>query len=103
VLFWTRYFAPECPGWFPGWVAPITFRPVEIEMMGKLEHKRRMREKISSCWTFGHRDASEKTHSCLVEWEELPGNEKEKNRDVGDILPVVLASINYEIVRNIEQ
>ena len=80
-------------------VEPITFNPEEIEIMAIMEHKRWMEEKADKGWTCGVRDDFKKTHPCLVEWDELTESDKDKDRVTVKIIPSLLASINFEIVK----
>lgn len=80
-------------------VKPITFSFDEIEILAVLEHKRWMEEKVEKGWTCGERDDLQKTHPCLVRWDELSDSDKEKDRKTVQIIPSLLASINFEIVK----
>ncbi len=51
------------------------------ELMAILEHKRWNAERLLNGWKYGKvRDDRRKIHPCLVPFEELPENEKEKDR-----------------------
>jgi len=80
-------------------VKPITFNVDEINIMAIIEHKRWMEEKTEKGWTCGERDDLQKTHPCLVRWDELSDSDKEKDRKTVQIIPVFLASINFEIMK----
>ncbi len=79
---------------------PIEFTPEEIEIMASMEHDRWMEEKKDDGWTHGERNDEKKTHPCLLTWEELPENEKDKDRNAVRNIPNLLASINFEIIKN---
>jgi len=80
-------------------VVPVTFRDEEIDIMSIMEHERWMDEKKDKDWTCGVRDDSKKTHPCLVVWDELPEIEKDKDRENVKIIPALLASIDFEIMK----
>jgi X-X-X-Leu-X-X-Gly heptad repeat protein len=70
---------------------------VEIETMAKVEHLRWSWEKRLNGWTYGEvRDLRKKKHPCLVQYEELSENEKEKDRELVRLTPAILRDIRYE-------
>jgi hypothetical protein len=80
-------------------VMPVAFTQEEIEIMAIMEHERWMDEKREKGWTYGDRDDSKKTHPLLVEWDELTESDKNKDRDTVILIPPLLASINFKIVK----
>ncbi len=59
----------------------LTVHPKAKEMMAQLEHQRWNAERLLNGWQYGAiRDDRRKIHPCLVSFEQLPENEKEKDR-----------------------
>ncbi|MBR1916950.1 MAG: Ryanodine receptor Ryr [Bacteroidaceae bacterium] len=59
-----------------------------VEEMSKNVHEVWASERVSEGWTYGkQRDEEQKTHPCLVPYEELPEEEKEfdRNTSVGTL------------------
>ena len=67
--------------------------------MAMMEHERWMEEKSDKGWTCGARDDSKKIHPCLVDWDELSESDKDKDRVTVKIIPELLASIGFEVVK----
>lgn len=62
-------------------VLPEKLTPL-VEKMAKNVHDVWAESRIREGWTYGPaRDDKEKTHPCLVPYEELPENEKAYDRD----------------------
>ena len=81
-------------------VTPITFSPEEIEILSRLEHNHWVEDKIKNGWTYGqYRDNSRKIHNCIVKWEELSENERQKDRTIVSRMPILLAIHGYKIVK----
>jgi voltage-gated potassium channel Kch len=78
--------------------ADVSFTDDEIEQLGKLEHERWMSERAGAGWSLGPRDDEARTHPSFVQWEELPEQEREKDRAVVREIPNLLAMIGYTIV-----
>ncbi len=69
----------------------------EIETMAKVEHLRWSWEKRLNGWTYGEvKDSRIKRHPCLVPYNELSENEKEKDRELVRLTPAILRDIRYE-------
>ena len=75
------------------------FEKDEIELLGKLEHRRWMAERFLAGWTLGPRDDEKRIHPYVVEWEDLPPSIQEYDRNFVRIIPGVLHSVNLEIRR----
>ncbi|GGM37023.1 hypothetical protein GCM10007977_043080 [Dactylosporangium sucinum] len=71
-----------------------------FEELAKDEHKRWMDERIAQKWTWGpKRDNDAKHHPSLVDWDELPEAEKDKDRAAVRDIGIVLADCGLQIVR----
>jgi serine phosphatase RsbU (regulator of sigma subunit) len=69
----------------------------EVETMARVEHLRWSWEKRLNGWTYGRaRDERHKRHPNLVPYEELTGDEKEKDRELVRLVPGILSDIRYE-------
>jgi hypothetical protein len=81
--------------------AQFQFTPQEIERMAQMEHARWSEELRHEGWSYapGPRDDAQKTHAALLTWNDLPEEEKEKNRAVVRELPAFLARAGLEIRR----
>jgi hypothetical protein len=71
----------------------------EMETLSRMEHDRWMTDKIKAGWSYAPppRNDEEKTHPCLVPWEELPEAEKDKDRQAVRQIPGLLARMGFEI------
>jgi hypothetical protein len=68
--------------------------------MARIEHERWCQGRIQDGWVYGlEKDADKKTNPDLVEWDDLPEEEKEKNRRFVRGLPRSLAQVGFEIER----
>lgn len=75
---------------------PYTLRlnEEEIENMARLEHMRWCWDKRLNGWLYGSiKDAGKKTHPGLVPYEQLPEQEKEKDRALVRLIPSLLQDI----------
>ena len=79
----------------------FTFAADEIERLARLEHQRWMDHYLAEGWCHapGTKDPRRKTHPSLVPWEELPGPEREKDRETVRALPGFLARAGLQIQR----
>src|ERR1035438_4691002 len=75
------------------------FEGSELELLAKMEHKRWMAERFLAGWTLGPRDDEKRINPYLVEWEDLPPNIQDYDRNFVRILPNVLKQVNLEIRR----
>ncbi len=73
----------------------------DLERLAEAEHKRWMQPKLDDGWAYAPQtDKAKKLHKCLVPWEELPEDEKEKDRDMVRGIPEILARAGYAIVKS---
>lgn len=90
-------------------IAPLTdwsikkdeFSTEEIERLAQMEHERWCSELRRDGWRFspGMKDHDNLTHPDLVEWSELPEEEKEKNRVAVVEIPFLLARAGLQVFR----
>jgi hypothetical protein len=80
---------------------PFDFPGDDLEFLAELEHQRWMTEKINTGWKHSQKTEKEqKLHSALVEWDELPEEEKEKDRVLIQQIPKILTKAGYAIVKS---
>ena len=79
---------------------PFTFEPDEIDALARAEHDRWVAEKVAAGWRRGApTDKVAKVHEALVPWEELPDDQREKDRDLVVGIPQILARAGYTVLR----
>jgi len=76
----------------------FSFRDGEIELLAKLEHQRWMQEREAQGYVLGPTREG-KQHPSLVDWQNLPESEKEKDRDAIRELPSILGEAGFQILR----
>ena len=77
----------------------IEFNDEEVEKMAEMEHERWNEERFDDEWKLGPRDPENKVSPYLVEWNELPENVKEWDRDAVRNIPKLLADVGFEIYK----
>lgn len=83
-----------------GDVAGFEFTPQEIERLARMEHERWVEERLANGWTVGPKGIDRKTHPLLcASYEELPEEEREKDRDAVRRTPKILAKVGLKIRR----
>lgn len=71
-------------------------------VLAQNEHLRWMREKVANGWSYGQkRDDEKKLNPLLVDWEELPPEEQQKDFDVVDNMISLLESIGLRVYKAI--
>jgi len=76
------------------------FTQKEIEDLASMEHERWMAQKVAQGWTYGPvKDTDQKTHPWLAPWEQLPEEEKEKDRQAVRQIPDLLFQRGFEICK----
>jgi len=77
-----------------------SFSDDEVEALARLEHERWVADKVRSGWRYGpERDDDHRIHSGIVDWEQLPESERDKDREPIREIPEMLAYAGFEIVR----
>jgi len=80
--------------------AGFEFTPQEIERLARMEHERWVEERLANGWTNGPKDIDRKTHPLLrASYEELPEEEREKDRDAVRGIPEFLAEVGLKVKR----
>lgn len=70
----------------------------EVSLMAQLEHQNWCREKKEEGWKYGpEKDPIKKNNPSLVNWEDLPATEREKNKAYIRDLPGLLARAGFQI------
>jgi RyR domain/TrkA-N domain len=78
----------------------VEFNDAEIDLMARLEHDRWRTERTDGGWRLGpDRDVDRKVSPALVDWDALPPNVREENRDIVRALPAFLVSAGFLVVR----
>jgi hypothetical protein len=72
----------------------------KLELLARMEHDRWMAHKIAQGWTYGPvKDDNRRLHPCLLSWEELAEEEKEKDRQAVRDIPELLSDASFEIYK----
>jgi hypothetical protein len=80
--------------------APGKFQKDEVEELAIVEHKRWMKEKLDAGWQYAKiTNKTKKLNQCLIPWDKLPEDEKEKDRILIRGIPVILARAGYIMVK----
>jgi hypothetical protein len=79
----------------------LRFGDEEVEELARIEHERWATDLQRDGWrpTSGDKDPIAKRHPLLVPWDELPEEEREKDREPMRALPRMLAEIGFELYR----
>jgi hypothetical protein len=79
----------------------FAFTPAELERLSRHEHARWMREKRNAGWRYGPSvDPVARTHPCLVGYDRLPHEEKAKDRQAVERIPLLLGHLGLRIARH---
>lgn len=77
-----------------------------VERLAKREHERWLRRKVKTGWRFGDpRDDVRRLHPCVRPWEELPEDERDKDRLIVVELPKIVeaAGMTIAILQDVGQ
>ncbi|SBW18747.1 ryanodine receptor Ryr [Candidatus Protofrankia californiensis] len=78
----------------------FSFTAAEVELLAQHEHERWCAERHSQGWTFAPvRDDGRKQHELLVDWLELPDEQRAKDIAAVRHLPALLADHGLQILR----
>ncbi len=78
---------------------PASLTDDEIEELSEEEHERWMRD-LGPGWRYGRpTDKERKVHEAYLPWNDLPEEQKEKDRNLVREIPTILARAGYVIVR----
>ena len=76
------------------------FTKEEIECIAQKAHKIWIKSKLTHGWKYAPvRDDEKKTNPCLVEWDKLPEEEKEKDRDIARNIITLMRSVGLRVYR----
>jgi voltage-gated potassium channel Kch len=76
------------------------FTPAEVEQLAAAEHARWKAEREAAGWTYGAvRDDVARHNPLLVDWDQLPDDARQHNRDAARALPALLARAGFEVAR----
>jgi hypothetical protein len=76
------------------------FSPDELERLAQAEHVRFSQRRLNNGWRYGPvRDDEAKVHPFLVDWDDLPELERDKDRDAIRNIPEVLARAGLGVAR----
>ncbi|MGZ4865035.1 MAG: RyR domain-containing protein [Halobacteriota archaeon] len=79
----------------------LSFPDEILEKLAEAEHERWIQFMKHDGWSYGpETDRSKKKHNCLLPWDELPEDEKEKDRDLVRDIPNLLALGGYTVVKS---
>src|SRR5664279_876108 len=71
-----------------------------VERLGKREHERWLRRKVKTGWRYGDpRDDARRLHPCVRPWEELPEDERAKDRLNVVGLPKIVGAAGMTMAR----
>jgi hypothetical protein len=82
--------------------SPVVISPTDprVESQARKEHQRWVTRKVKTGWRHGKtRDDEKKTHPCIVSWERLPADEREKDRVLIARLPEIVTWAGLTIAR----
>ena len=71
----------------------------QVELLARMEHRRWMAERFLAGWVVGQKDHHKRVSPYLVEWEELPVDIAEYDRNAVRIIPGVLGRVGMEVRR----
>ena len=80
-------------------VQPFHFSKEEVDFLARMEHERWIDERQRAGFRYGTTDNQKKTHADLVPWEQLPEEEKGKDREVVRQLSELLSQARFQIYR----
>jgi hypothetical protein len=80
--------------------APGSFTDEEVGRLAQMEHERWMKQKLANGWFYASEtDKAKKLHKDLVAFDQLPEEEKEKDRILVRGIPEILTHAGYKMVK----
>ncbi|WP_307874778.1 RyR domain-containing protein [Frankia nepalensis] len=80
---------------------PFAFTPAEVDLLARWEHERWMGNRLANGWRGGEvRDNDRLIHPDIRPYDELSAQTKAKDADMVLLIPELLASSGYRIVRS---
>jgi len=79
-------------------IVEFSYRDREVETLAELEHQRWVAERTAAGFIYGP-VRKEREHPDLVDWDQLGGPAKAKDRDSIEFLPTLLARAGFRILR----
>lgn len=80
---------------------PFAFTPAEVDLLARREHERWVRNRLAHGWRPGpSRDDQRLVHPDLRPYDELPAAARAKDVEAVLLIPTLLASAGYRIVRH---
>jgi hypothetical protein len=81
--------------------APAQFQSDEVEKLARNEHERWMQQKLNEGWRHAEStDKERKLHKDLVPWDELPEDEREKDRTLVRSILRIIVKAGYTMVKS---
>ncbi len=72
----------------------------QVERLAKREHERWLRREVKTGWRYGDpRDDARRLHPCIRPWEELPEDERDKDRLIVVELPKIVEAAGMGMAR----
>ena len=72
----------------------------QVERLAKREHERWLRREVKTGWRYGDpRDDARQLHPCIRPWEELPEDERDKDRLIVVELPKIVEAAGMGMAR----
>jgi hypothetical protein len=99
---WKTLHMIQCTiGFYSSGREPLfVFTDREIEFLAEKEHELWVGERVRKGWKYGKiRDDQRKIHDCIVPWDELSEEQRQKDRSAIRALPIILAKVFLKIVR----
>lgn len=80
---------------------PFDFPGPELERLARMEHERWVNQKLAAGWHYAPQtDKAQRLHNCLVPWQDLPADEKEKDYELVRGIPRILARAGYAVLKS---
>jgi len=78
---------------------PFEFPGHHLAQLAEMEHERWMQAKLEAGWGYAAKtNKGEQLHEALLPWDELPEEQREKDRFLVRAIPRILAKSGYTVV-----